>query len=1168
MLKKKENKKKIIYVITALILTILMLGIYIKINYEQMEKIEISSISAKELKKNKSGWSTVGFDRGTIKPTYKPEWEKVSSTYDKTAKTLTINLRGKAYDENINYASNVTSTLQAEDITVFMDGVEVTSTTNPTVTITSGKTETNSTTNYTEALYTIVLSNLEEAKRRVNLPYKELSGNVSIKIRGRGEDSSTYSANVLVDDYGNQSMMESDENQTPGTWINVTTSDPQTDRNTINTMFADFIRPEFTYEAATTIIDYDTKTLTAIFSAVDKYFDSANSSLTLADLKFRVDGELVDINVSENSLTEEAVYADDGTTRIGTKYTLVVKNLQKYQGNENDSFTYSGYVSIGIPSGKFKDLSGNSNSGTTIAIGSGEISDDDYDDDDGIIVDVVDPVWRVQNLQTTTVDGVTTATMDLIATDKFFKQSTLKVDDIQIKVAGVNITTVAPELQKTLSQPTYIKWNNSTGTYTTNKVTQANATGVKYTFSVSHLEESSEAFFAERAKYATDSSTGRLYREYSGLVEIIIPAGTVEDKSGNKNLELVYDQIGHIDTLKPEIIKVSSTSQKNETNVELSKHIVVFDIVDKFIDTSSITTSDTSKIHVYLDGEEATSITKKITNIEQLNATVNGALRKVGYRYTLELSNFEKARTSIDYTREYTDWSGDLTIKIDANVAYDVNPTNTSDRRGNDETILAGNEANTSNLDYADFVDYIKPDATYEYSDSDVKETAQDGKTFSMTFDITDKFYQDSTLSISDLQVLISAEGNTGTGESKYDDLTNNPKVGKSLRVDGTIENVVNGVTKVIGKRYTLVLTNLEQVQKTEGNRYLDYSGAITLIIPKDKVKDTSGNGNDATSITSGVNIPGGEITDVSEIDVVAPLWERTGFTTDMVEKIATISLLGTDKYFSDPAIYNNGNGTLTLDEVKLFVNGVETTGNFTISDGNKLYEERIVLPEYGDGSVGSGATTETVQYGVEYTLTIKDFPINANQVKIQLVEGSLIDKSNNKSKATEFLLYNTLVAEPDTITATSPFLGEIPQTNKTAIARQDIEKIVFANSTEASTNAGVQNVWDVSSQRDSSILAWYSETSAPYTVYIGSNDDIYGNVNSQYLFANIGYSEACTSTTAVENLELLHTINVTKMNNMFSYFGYRKMTSLVLPDNFDTRNVINMELMFGSCRI
>ena len=1167
MLKKKENKKKIIYVITALILTILMLGIYIKINYEQMEKIEISSISAKELKKNKSGWSTVGFDRGTIKPTYKPEWEKVSSTYDKTAKTLTINLRGKAYDESINYASNVTSTLQAEDITVFMDGVEVTSTTNPTVTITSGKTETNSTTNYTEALYTIVLSNLEEATRRANLPYKELSGNVSIKIRGRGENSSTYSANVLVDDYGNQSMMESDENQTPGTWINVTTSDAQTDRNTINTMFADFIKPEFTYEAATTTIDYDTKTLTAIFSAVDKYFDSANSSLTLADLKLRVDGELVDINVTGNSLTEEAVYADDGTTRIGTKYTLVVKNLQKYQGNENDSFTYSGVVSIAIPAGKFKDLSGNSNDGTTLTIGVDEKDGNPNTsvDGNGTIVDVVDPVWRVQNLQTTTVNGVTTATMDLIATDKFFKQSTLKVDDIQIKVAGVNITTVAPELQKTLSQPTYIKWDNSTGTYTTNRVTQSNATGVKYTFSITHLEESSEAFFAERAKYATNPSTGRLYREYSGLVEIIIPAGTVEDKSGNKNLELVYDQIGHIDTLKPEIVKVSSTSQKNETNVELSKHIVVFDIVDKFIDTSSITTSDTSKIHVYLDGEEATSITKKITNIEQLNATVNGALRKVGYRYTLELSNFEKVRTSIDYTREYTDWSGDLTIKIDANVAYDVNPTNTSDRRGNDETILAGNEANTSNLDYADFVDYIKPDATYEYSDTDVKETAQDGKTFSMTFDITDKFYQDSTLSISDLQVLISAEGNTGTGESKYDDLTNNPKVGKSLRVDGTIENVVNGVTKVIGKRYTLVLTNLEQVQKTEGNRYLDYSGAITLIIPKDKVKDTSGNGNDATSITSGVNIPGGEITDVSEIDVVAPLWERTGFTTDMVEKIATISLLGTDKYFSDPAIYNNGNGTLTLDEVKLFVNGVETTGNFTISDGNKLYEERIVLPEYGDGSVSSGATTETVQYGVEYTLTIKDFPIDANQVKIQLVEGSLIDKSNNKSKATEFLLYNTLVAETNPITETSPFLGEIPQTNKTAIARQDIEKVVFVNSTEASTNAGVQNVWDVSSQRDSSILAWYSETSAPYTVYIGSNDDIYGNVNSQYLFAYIGYSEACTSTTAVENLELLHTINVTKMNNMFSNFGYRKMESLVLPDNFDTRNVTDMSEMFFS---
>ena len=67
-----------------------------------------------------------------------------------------------------------------------------------------------------------------------------------------------------------------------------------------------------------------------------------------------------------------------------------------------------------------------------------------------------------------------------------------------------------------------------------------------------------------------------------------------------------------------------------------------------------------------------------------------------------------------------------------------------------------------------------------------------------------------------------------------------NDKIGKSL-VHEDIINTVNGASKVIGRRYTLVLSNLEQLQRIEGNYYLDYSGSITIIIPENSVKN---NGN------------------------------------------------------------------------------------------------------------------------------------------------------------------------------------------------------------------------------------------------------------------------------------------------------------------------------------
>ena len=58
-------------------------------------------------------------------------------------------------------------------------------------------------------------------------------------------------------------------------------------------------------------------------------------NIALSDLTLVVDGQTVDINVAGNTLTKDTEpVKDEEGNEIGSKYTLVVKNLQKNQENE------------------------------------------------------------------------------------------------------------------------------------------------------------------------------------------------------------------------------------------------------------------------------------------------------------------------------------------------------------------------------------------------------------------------------------------------------------------------------------------------------------------------------------------------------------------------------------------------------------------------------------------------------------------------------------------------------------------------------------------------------------------------------------------------------------------------------------------------------------------
>ena len=82
-------------------------------------------------------------------------------------------------------------------------------------------------------------------------------------------------------------------------------------------------------------------------------------------------------------------------------------------------------------------------------------------------------------------------------------------------------------------------------------------TGNNYTFAIPNIEETRAEYLAQRQNYGTNPSTGRLYREFSGPMKVVIPKGKAVDNYGNDSEQFEVD-LGIIDALKPEIIKAIS----------------------------------------------------------------------------------------------------------------------------------------------------------------------------------------------------------------------------------------------------------------------------------------------------------------------------------------------------------------------------------------------------------------------------------------------------------------------------------------------------------------------------------------------------------------------------------------------------------------------------------
>ena len=108
---------------------------------------------------------------------------------------------------------------------------------------------------------------------------------------------------------------------------------------------------------------------------------------------------------------------------------------------------YSGYISAIISANKIFDTSGNGNDKKIITIGVNEPDQSGKDE----IVDVVSPVWTVQNVRTynknkgeTTEDSY--VLVDLIGSDKYLQDTMLSEEKISISIDGENVSTIHKEL--------------------------------------------------------------------------------------------------------------------------------------------------------------------------------------------------------------------------------------------------------------------------------------------------------------------------------------------------------------------------------------------------------------------------------------------------------------------------------------------------------------------------------------------------------------------------------------------------------------------------------------------------------------------------------------------------------------------------------------------------
>ena len=387
------------------------------------------------------------------------------------------------------------------------------------------------------------------------------------------------------------------------------------DKNTTDVMFADFIKPEFTYESSNTeIIHGDEEKVTIVFDVVDKFFESTTlSNLDASQITVQIDD--YDVTELNNAITKQLTKVEDITatvestenTKIGERYQLVITGLdQEDEEGNGDGYTYSGYMTLSFAQGTVTDKSGNTSSAKSITIGKDEPGGADGDEE---VVDVVDPVWSIAEV------NESEETVKIRVKDKFLNkdQSILNLteDALSIVVNGQPSTAIAT----ILAGPTEIIPNEEYEyTVTLENITPEDGGYVEFT--------PVEPIVGGTAKYKEDNG---------GHISLEIAPGVVTDQYGNASNKQLLD-VGNMDKTTLEVYEV----QKNQDET-LGKETIIFNVTDKNYDPTDPVTID--ELSIWMDGIQVDDqITKNMISTVEIKANVNGEIKVLGHQYTLEIS--------------------------------------------------------------------------------------------------------------------------------------------------------------------------------------------------------------------------------------------------------------------------------------------------------------------------------------------------------------------------------------------------------------------------------------------------------------------------------------------------------------------------------------------------
>ena len=265
------------------------------------------------------------------------------------------------------------------------------------------------------------------------------------------------------------------------------------------------------------------------FDVTDKYY--ASGDLTLADLTIKmqngtnlanyidmknIPGAKLTLSTPKNVTSSDKAMnktvngqIQTGLTNqvIGREYTLTISGLEQSAIADGAKYLeYSGNVTIATTTGKITDTSNNGNLSQTLTFGV------NLPDGTGTkeTVDMVKPVWAVDS-QTVDLDKQE-ATIVVTATDKYFKQSTLTNEALELWINGVQVEK-----------------NGATG----RNLTIVSQKGIN-----EEWLENGETFLHPVGVTYTIKASG--FNVDEGQVKIKIPAGMIIDYSNNTSEGLEF----------------------------------------------------------------------------------------------------------------------------------------------------------------------------------------------------------------------------------------------------------------------------------------------------------------------------------------------------------------------------------------------------------------------------------------------------------------------------------------------------------------------------------------------------------------------------------------------------------------------------------------------------